>query len=92
MIFRLENTSFLKAEVTKDGLIKTTQVIKSNDGSIPTTSLNDPGKVFNKDIPFKDYKGLVYALPTEENVFITVFFPSLMAKNYTVGTRKVTKL
>ncbi len=88
-VFRSDKTAFIKVEVTKDGIIKTQQVVRK-DGAIPDVSLNDPAKVFTKDIPLKQYKGLLYALPTpQDNSFITVSHPSMMSKNYLVEKREV---
>lgn len=86
-VFRSEKTAFLKVSVTKDGLIKTTQVKRKADGSIPDVAFNDPGNVFQKDIPASQYKGLLYALPLTAENYLTVSIPAIMAEHYKVEKR-----
>lgn len=91
-IFRSEKMSFLKVDVTKDGLIKTMQVVKKSDGSIPDVALNDNANVISKDIPFKSYKGLLYALPMNSDAFLTISYPAIQPNKYVVEKRDFVKI
>lgn len=90
-IFRSTGASFLSSEVTKDGIIKTRQVSSTSAGSIPDVGINDPKFVFSKDITQKEYKGIVYALPTPDDNFVAVSYSSLVSNKYSVEKRKTVK-
>lgn len=91
-LFRSNKTAFLKAEVNKDGTIKTTQVVRNSDGSIPDIKMNDNSKVVKKDILFRSYKGLVYSLPLSSDAVLTVSLPSMASKNYVVERKEVVSI